>query len=233
MTVLQSLACVAGILVPFLCLGDDGLAGRPKTARYYDLAGYVSGDTPNAMPLTLEDYRVLKAEYARPENRGTKEGESWRYFTLTLVSFDASTAVVGVLSQYQSKTWTWVKRFEIKRAAEADEELGIKRIQPERAAVIGGVRHGMRVDEVIALRGQHYKVNHHQAEGSADLLYDDVKVGVRDWQAARKGGRVVSVEKATEEMKQHWKDLPYEDERLAQGENAPPRAPADAKKPHR
>jgi len=233
MKILKSLVCVVGILMPLSSLGDGGFAERPGAARYYDLFGYVLGDPPNAAPLTLEDYRVLKAEYARPENRRKKEGESWRSFTLTLVSFDESTAVVGVLTQYRSKAWTWVKRFEIKRTAEADEELGIKRILAERAAAIGGVRYGMSVDEVIALKGQHYRVNHHQAGGSADLLYDDVKVGVRDWHPREKGGRVVSVEKATDEMKEHWKDLPYENERVEHGENAPPRAPADAKKPRR
>ena len=68
----------------------------------------------------------------------------------------------------------------------------------------------MAIAEVIKKKGRHYKINSHQAMGSAHLVYDDVTVDVRNWWSDAKG-RVVHVEATTDRMKEFMKDIPYHD----------------------
>jgi hypothetical protein len=156
-------------------------------------------------------------------------GDAWRYYRLTLDDFDDATASLALLTQYKSRAWKWTARYRVKRSPEADKELGIPQILQERAEVIGGVKWGMAVRDVLAKKGKHYKVSHHAMLGSADLIYDDVKVSVRDWFPGTDRGWVVRVEPTTEQMKESLKDRPYEDQGTSSVpvDGAVPPAPAE------
>jgi hypothetical protein len=177
---------------------------------------------PPAKQISLEEYRKLKAEYIRKSERWRpggslryhiREADDWRTYSLRLESFDDDNVWVAELTQYKSKGWDWVARYQLDRSPHVDEEFAIPQILQGRSRVIGGVKYGMTVDEVIAKKGGHYKINWHAEAGSAHLVYDDVKVSVRQWSPPRGGGRVVDVEPTTNRTMEFLKDVPYEDEK--------------------
>ena len=177
---------------------------------------------PVATEISFEKYGSIKAEYAEKNEHyepgyaityRRKEADDWRGYWLTLESFDDDSVWIAELTQYKSKGWDWIARYRLKRSPEVDEEFGIHHILEERSKVLGGVKYGMAVDEMLAKKGKHYKVNHHAASGSADLIYNDVKVSVSGWEPGSGKGRVVSVEPTTERMKEFMKNVPYKDEK--------------------
>lgn len=176
---------------------------------------------PAAKEISWEEYCRIKAGYAQKNEAWKpgyvftyrrKEGDDWRKYWLALESFNDDTAWLAELTQYKSKGWDWVARYQLKRNPELDKEFRILQILKERSQVLGGVKYGMSVKEVIAKKGRHYKINHHAEGGSADLVYDDVKVSIRGWWSDREG-RVVGVEPTTTETWMFLKDVPYEDEK--------------------
>jgi len=177
---------------------------------------------PVAKDITFEAYRNLKAEYARKHEHykpgyaityRRKEGADWRGYWLTLESFDDDSIWIAELTQYESKGWDWIARYRLERSPEVEQEFRIHQILRERSKVLGGVKYGMAVDEVFAKKGTHYKRNVHAESGSADMIYDDIKVSVRGWRSGSGKGRVVGVEPTTEQTKEFMKDVPYEDEK--------------------
>jgi len=176
---------------------------------------------PAAREITWEEYCKLKAEYVRRHEQWKpgyaltyrrKEGDSWRSYRLELESFNDDTVWVAELTQYKSMGWDWVARYQIQRSPQVNEEFRIVQILEHRSRVIGGIKYGMTVREVIAKKGKHYKIHHHAEFGSADLVYDDVKVSIRGWAGDREG-RVVGVEPTKKETLEFLKDQPYEDEK--------------------
>ncbi len=177
---------------------------------------------PAAQPMALEQYRATRDKYIashptwRPGLAFTyrvREGDQWRAYHLALVSFDRRRATIAELTQFRSRGWDWIAVYDVDRGDEIDSDFDIERILAERAHVIGGVQYGMNVTDVIQRKGRHFKVNHHAEEGSADLVYDDVKVSVRQWSPGGNRGRVVRVTPMTGSIATHMKDVPYEDER--------------------
>jgi len=177
---------------------------------------------PGAREMSFEKYTALKAEYARRHEHykpgyaityRRKEGDDWRGYWLTLESFGDDSIWIAELTQYESKGWDWIARYRLERSPEVDEEFRIHQILEERSRVLGGVKYGMAVDEVLAKKGRHYKCNVHAESGSADLIYDDIKVSVRGWWPGSGKGRIVRVEPTAERTKEFMKDVPYEDEK--------------------
>jgi hypothetical protein len=177
---------------------------------------------PEAKKISFDEYKNLKSEYAHRNKNWKpgyalvyreKEDDTWRYYSLVLESFTQKSAWIAELTQYKSKGHDWIARYQLKRNPEVDEELGIPRILKDRSRVIGGVKYGMSVEEVISKKGKHYKISHHAEAGSADLVYDDVKVRVRQWSPHLGKGRVVGVTPMTKEKLEFFKHLPYEDEK--------------------
>ena len=177
---------------------------------------------PAVTEISFEQYTKLKEEYAlrhkhyKPGYAITyrrKEGDDWRGYWMTLESFDDDSLWIAELTQYKSKGWDWIARYRLERSPEVDEEFGIHQILEERSRVLGGVKYGMAVDEVLAKKGRHYKRKVHAEGGSADLIYDDIKVSVRGWRPGSGKGRVVRVEPTAERTKEFMKDVPYEDEK--------------------
>jgi len=177
---------------------------------------------PPAKQISLEDYRIIKEKYQNNNENWqpgfaltyrTKEGDAWRGYWLALVSFDDSSVWIAELTQYKSKGWDWIDRYHLDRCSEVDKDFNIAQISKERSRVVGSVKYGMSVTEVIQLKGKHFKVNHHAESGSADLVYDDVKVSVRQWWPGNNTGRVVGVELTTNHTREYMKSIPYEDEK--------------------
>lgn len=177
---------------------------------------------PVATEISFEKYTILKAEYARKHEHYSpggaityrrKEGDHWRRYWLTLESFDDDSVWIAELTQYKSKGWDWIARYQLERSPEVDEEFGIHQILEERSRILGGVKYGMAVNEVLAKKGKHYKINGHAEAGSADLIYDDIEVSVRGWWPGSGRGRVVGLGPTTERTKEFMKDIPYEDEK--------------------
>lgn len=190
---------------------------RPA-AKLNDLAGrYLLGDPPAARDLSLQEYKALVAKHSLKENRFVREGGDWRAYELVLDSFDDTWAFCGLVTQHKSKAWTWVERYRLRRSTETDTALSLPEIIARRTKSVGGITYGMSVDQVIEQKGRHFRVNYHQAEGSADFVYDDVKVSVRDWWPSRNTGRVVSVEPTTDLMRKNMDRMPYEDEKSGTG----------------
>jgi len=176
---------------------------------------------PVAREMSFEKYTALKAEYARRHEDykpgyaityRRKEGDGWREYWLTLESFDNDSIWIAELTQYKSKGWDWIARYQLERSPEVDSEFRIQEILEERSNVISGIKYGMMVEEVLAKKGKHYKVSSHAENGSADLIYDDIEVSVREWEPVSGRGRVVGIRSTTERMKEFMKDIPYEDE---------------------
>lgn len=92
-------------------------------------------------------------------------------------------------------------------------DFGIWQILADRAKVIGGIRYGMKVVDVIEQKGSHFRVNPHAEAGSVDLVYDDVKVSVRQWWPGADQGRVVGVAPVTDSIVARVTGVPYEDEK--------------------
>lgn len=177
---------------------------------------------PAPQVVSLEEYRRIRDRYIANDpawRAGSAltyrmpEGEQWRTYLLALVSFDRTRATIAELTQFQSKGWDWVAAYQVERCSEIEADFGVERILAERARVIGGVRYGMSVAEVIRRKGRHFKVSLHAEEGSARLVYDDVAVSVRQWHARSDTGRVVGVEPVTEDLVNWVTDVPYEDEK--------------------
>jgi G:T-mismatch repair DNA endonuclease (very short patch repair protein) len=177
---------------------------------------------PAAEPMKLEQYQTLRDKCVsgnpawRPESAFTyrvEEGGQWRSYWLALVSFDRARATIAELTQFQSRGWDWIAVYHVDRCDEIDADFGIDRILTERAQLIGGVRYGMSVADVIHRKGAHFKVNHHAEAGSGDLVYDDVSVSVRDWWPGVDRGRVVRVAPMTDSVAVSMREVPYEDER--------------------
>jgi len=177
---------------------------------------------PWAKEISLQEFMTLKATHI--ERHGSwspkyavtyrqREGDDWRSFWLALESFDDDSVWVAELTQYKSGVWDWIARYRVPRSPEVDEEFGIHRILAKRSKVLGGVRYGMTAQHVVAVKGGHFKINRHAEGGSADLVYDDVIVSVREWFPPRGRGRVVGVKPTTEGRRHGVKDMPYEDER--------------------
>jgi len=158
---------------------------------------------PEPKVITFEEYiktkdkYILKMRNYKPgyaltyeEKSGDKPGGYW----LTLESFDDKWVWIADLRQYKSKGWDWIGRFQIERNSQVDEEFQINSIIKARSQIIGGVRYGMPVGEVISMKGEPKEINVHQEGGSADLIYDDVIVSVRQWvQRNNTTGRVIGV----------------------------------------
>lgn len=206
--------------------------GQEGTVDVMERPG-IAKDRPEPRDISLAEYREIKQDYIRKNERWTpghaltyrvrEPGETepgrWRNYELTLDSFDQTHAWVAELTQYGGKfgSQDWVARYRLERSAEADSELGIPRIIEERARVVAGVRYGMSVDEVIALKGRHYRSLRVQEGGSGALVYDDVTVSFRDrW--SHRNGRVVRVDATTDRTKDHMSGTRYEDEESPQTE---------------
>jgi hypothetical protein len=176
---------------------------------------------PVATEISFEKYTILKAEYVRkcehyrPGGNITyyqKEGDGSRAYCLRLESFDNDSVWVAELTQFKSKAGDWLARYRLKRSPEVDREFRIPQILEERSKVVGGVKYGMSVDEVLDKKGMHYKNLNHQEAGSSELVYDDIDVSVRGWRPGSGKGRVVGVRLTSERMKEFMKKFPYEDE---------------------
>jgi uncharacterized protein YhfF len=180
----------------------------------------------NSMPacteITLQKYRELKAEYAKKHGNWDsryaltyreRDGEDWRKYWLTLESFDNDMVWIAELTQYKSKGWDWIARYRLNRIPEVDEDFRINQILEERSKVFAGIKYGMSVDEVLAKKGKHYKLNVHAEAGSADLIYDDIKVSVREWWPGSSKGRIVRVEPTSDRTKDLMKNISYEYEK--------------------
>jgi len=164
-----------------------------RQARRHDLGGrYVLGEAPRAREISLGDYRALKEKYSQREHRRKREEGGWRSYDLMLDAFDEKTATVAIVTQFRSKAWEYVERFQLQRTPESDKELGIPDLLARRAKVIGGIRYGMTVREVFAKKGRDWKSIPHQDMGSATLVFDDVIIHVVDWHGGDEG-RVVGV----------------------------------------
>jgi hypothetical protein len=167
---------------------------EPGQTRFIDLAGrYMIGDPPQARDINLEQYLALKAKCSARRKPLPTSGRDRRSYDFVLDSFDKTAATVALMSQHRSKAWRWEERYRLLRSPEVDRTLGIPRLVRERSRTIGGVRYGMRVSEVLALKGHDYRAVVHQDAGSADLVYDDVVVSVRGWSPDNRDGRVVCV----------------------------------------
>ncbi len=176
---------------------------------------------PKSKDISLAEYSKLKQEYIRrnehwrPGSALTYDVRTWRGdrrgHWLTLDSFDETHAWVAELTQYRSKGWDWVVRWRLMRSTEADAELEIPRILEERARVVAGVRYGMSVAEVFALKERHYRSHPCQAAGSGYLVYDNVRFSVTGWWSDSKG-RVGGVEATSDRTKEYMKGTRYEDE---------------------
>ncbi len=158
---------------------------------------------PESKKITLEDYIKLKERFIRKkenykpgyaltytEKSGNKPGSYW----LTLESFDDNWVWIAELRQYKSKGWDWITRYQIERNSQVDEEFQINGIIRERSKVVSGIKYGMSVGEVISMKGEPKQINQHQELGSADLIYDDIIVSVRQWWPGRDTGRVIRVQ---------------------------------------
>jgi len=172
----------------------------------------VGGPMPLAETITLDQYGKLKAFYELPENSVSGEPNDRTYYRLALTSFGPETATVGLVAQHHSKGWQWSRRFILTRDEATDKALGITDLRQARAAVIGGVKRGMKADDVIRLKGLHYKESPHQLVGSADLIYDDVTVSVKDWHLGSGSGVVTAVAPVTAQYIEYAVQLPYEDD---------------------
>jgi len=176
---------------------------------------------PIATEISFERYTKLKTEYTRKHENyrpgsaityRQKEGDDWRGYWLTLESFDDDSVWIAELTQYKSKGWDWIARYQLERSPAVDAEFRLQKILEERSKVISGIKYGMAAAEVLAIKGHHYKVNHHAEAGSAYLIYDDIEVSVRGWEPVSESGRVVGIRSTTEQMNEFMKDIPYEDE---------------------
>lgn len=177
---------------------------------------------PAEKKITLEEYRTIKDKYRSNNKRWrpgfaltyrVREDDRWRAYHLALVSFDSESAWIAELTQFKSKGWDWIAHYRLRRSSEVDKDFAIAQIIEDRSRVVAGAQYGMSVADVIQLKGKHFKIKHHAEEGSADLIYDAVKVSVRQWWPGNDGGRVVRVEPTTNQTKEYMKDIPYEDER--------------------
>jgi hypothetical protein len=188
----------------------------------------VHGTAPTARIINLDAYRKLKSHYiARDMQKDIhvkpprfvyriKEDDHWRSHMLCLVSFDNHSAWVGELTSYGSKqsTWDWVARYRFARSPAVDKELGIPGIIAERSKVIGGVKYGMTVAQLLDSKGMHFRAADRQEPGTFSFFFDDVVVTVKGWRRGTKEGKVIRTEPMTEHIQQYnWlSDLPYEDE---------------------
>jgi len=197
----------------------------------------VPGTPPPARPISLAEYTAIKLEYARAHgDRDAKyalvyevgEGGSKRGYWLTLAAFDDERVWVAELTQHKSKAWNWIALYVLARNVEVDKEFQIAEILHERTKVLGGVQCGMTVDEVLARKGNHFKVHHHQVAGSASLVYDDITVSVRDWHGTN--GTVTRVEPTTDDMRDFIRHIPYEDEPGKVVQPGQDRLPSDLEK---
>lgn len=220
---------VAVGLLAVLAWGQQPMGEQTTVLEILDRPQFLQS-RPESKDISLADYRKLRDECIR-RNGHWKPGSALTYeesepgekapgrerrYWLTLESFDETHGWVAELTQYRSKGWDWVARYRLERSTEADGELGITRILEERARVVGGVKYGMTVEEVLRLKGRHYKADHHQEAGSADFVYDDVKASVRGL-GPNMEGRVVHVEATTDLTREYMTDIPYEDERPPKG----------------
>jgi hypothetical protein len=139
---------------------------------------------PSAKEITFAEYIKLKAKSA-----GRADGR------FTLESFDDNHAwLADIIQSKKSKGWEWTDRYVLPRDEQVDAEFNIKGILEERAKGIGGVRYGMSVADVIALKGNSHNQIPRAEDGSSYLMFDDVKVRVRGWSPGERKGRVVGVE---------------------------------------
>jgi len=177
---------------------------------------------PPEKKITFEEYRKIKNNYISNNERWrsgfaftyrTKEDDGWRGYWLALVSFDSKNAWIAELTQFHTRGWDWIALYNLDRCDEVDKDFVIARIEEERSKVVGGVQYGMSVADVIQLKGRHFKVSNHAEEGSADIVYDDIKITVRQWWAGSNTGRVVGVEATSNQTNEYMKNIPYEDEK--------------------
>ena len=208
--------------------GDSGSAALNQDPNEIHVAMEIL-DRPafrEAMPagqrITLREYEGIKDKYIRnnPAWRPgfaltyrVREEDQWRGYWLALVSFESARATIAELTQFQSRGWDWIAVYHVDRCSGLDGDFAIGQILADRARVVGGVQYGMRAAEVIQRKGQHFKVHNHAESGSATLVYDDVRVGVRQWHPGTDRGRVTRVEPTTDQIKAYMKDIPYEDEK--------------------
>jgi hypothetical protein len=177
---------------------------------------------PAEKKITLDEYKKIKNKYISSNEHWrpgfaftyrTKEGDEWRAYYMTLVSFNSKNAWIAELTQFKSKGWDWIAVYNLDRCDEVDKDFAIAKIEEGRSKVVGGVGYGMSVADVIQLKGKHFKVHQHAEEGSANLVYDDVNINVRRWSPGDNTGRVVGVEATSNQTKEYMKDIPYEDEK--------------------
>lgn len=185
----------------------------------------VRGAAPTAQIINLDAYRKLKSEYTakgeqvRPwrSSYRVREDDNWRSHTLCLVSFDNRWACLGELTSYRNmqSVWDWVARYRLARSPAVDQELGIPSILAEHSKVIGGVKYGMTVAQLLDRKGMHFKAADHQEPGTFTFLFNDVIVTVKGWRHGTKEGRVVRAEPITERFQHYnyFRDFPYEDEK--------------------
>jgi hypothetical protein len=190
-------------------INDDGVVSNEQqlhtVLEILDRPG-MRDSMPAASRISYQEYIELKDKYAHKHENykpgyaityRQKEGDSWRSYWLTLESFDDDSIWIAELTQYKSRGWDWVSRYQIEQSPEANEEFKINEILEERSKVIGGIKYGMLVSELIAVKGNNYKVNLHAEGGSADLIYDDIVVSVRQWWPGSELGRVIRVKSIT------------------------------------
>ena len=146
----------------------------------------------------------------------TDDSSFYQFDWDAIVSFDDRWAWVGELTSYRNKqsVWDWVARYRLTRSPAVDKELGIPGIIAERSKVIGGVRYGMTVTQLLDSKGMHFKAADHQEPGTFSFYFDDVVVTVKGWRRGTKEGQVVRAEPMQEHIQRYnWlRDLPSEDE---------------------
>lgn len=86
-----------------------------------------------------------------------------------------------------------------KQDAEADDNQ-----QPE-------IKVGMTFDEVIRLKGKHYRPQHGMGAGQLFLNYDDVCVGIENHPYGKEGGRVFRVDPFDKSVEEYLQHIPYAD----------------------
>ncbi|MFM9962446.1 MAG: M56 family metallopeptidase [Planctomycetaceae bacterium] len=102
--------------------------------------------------------------------------------------------------------------------AQTDEPKGIRLCYKtfKASKVNAEIKVGMTFDELIALKGRHYRLAHGMRVGQLILVYDDIAISVDAPPNAKGGGKVTGFEPGI--PREVVQDVPYADEQRVRGE---------------